>query len=396
MSIASQRARIVVVGAGPVGLAFAIAAARIPRTEVVVVERTQLNVGSIRSERFDHRVYALSTASIKFLKQIGSWDRIPQERIASIDRMRVFSDTDEGKTPLPSITFDSGASLAHIVEHRALMWSLCAAGFDEVIPTPIYSSAKSLSLDSGKRFLTLDNGKTLEADLIVAADGRHSQIRALAGIDIVTKDYGIDGVIANFAVEKPHGHIAHQWFSPDGVLAYLPLPKNQISIVWSVAHEKAQSLAALDDAAFCEAVAAAGQHTLGTLSLASPRDAVPLIRQRALDWVQPGLALIGDAAHAVHPLAGQGANLGYGDAAALIDVLRHRGRLAGVGDLAVLRRYARARAEPTAAMAETTDRLQTLFLSDAAMAKWLRRTGFSWFNRAPLVKRIATEYAMTS
>ncbi len=393
-----KKFRILVVGGGPVGLAFALAASRLRDVEVVVVERAATDTPALPSTHFDHRVYALAPTSIALLESIGVWPRIASARITPIDQMRVFADAEQNtqseQAPLPEIEFGIGAPLAHIVEHAVLMEALHqGVGESAIVFKPGERVAAMETTKTGRR-ITLASGEILDADLLIAADGRQSQIRQFAGIDVVEKDYASDGVVANFVATKPHGNIARQWFSPEGVLAYLPLPDNQISIVWSVAHAFATKLGALDDARFAERVADAGGHALGVLTLASPRDAVPLKRLRALQWVKPALALIGDAAHAVHPLAGQGANLGFGDVSVLVDILASRSAMSRIGDLALLRRYARARIEAAVAMAETTDRLHGLFLSEAAVAKWLRRQGFGWFNRAAPIKRLATEYAI--
>lgn len=394
-----QRESIVVVGGGPVGLSFALAASTLPSIDVTVIERNA--VAPIASAPFadatyDHRVYALSPQSAEFLTRLGVWSRIPAEHKTPIDGMCVLGDTDAATEPLPKINFERGMPLAHIVEHRALMSALVSATVDAGLRLIEGHTVDGLSAAdaNGASFISLAGRASIEARLVVGADGRGSQVRRLAGIDVIEKDYASDAVVANFAAERPHGNIAMQWFSANGVLAFLPLPGNQISIVWSTSRARGAELLALDDAAFAGVVAAAGGNRLGKLKLASAREAIALKRVCAQTWVRPGLALIGDAAHAIHPLAGQGVNLGLGDAQQLVAELASKGPFSGAGDMAVLRRYARNRAESAALMAETTDYLQMLFLRDDRMAKWLRRNGFTWFDRLPVVKRMATEYAI--
>ena len=230
------------------------------------------------------------------------------------------------------------------------------------------------------------NQTTLGAELLIAADGGASGVRSMAGITFSLKDYDSDGVVANFRAERSHGGVARQWFSPNGVLAYLPLPGDQVSIVWSVSAGRATELAALEAKAFSAAVAAAGNHTLGELTLTSSRARIPLKRMMANEWVRPGLALIGDAAHSIHPLAGQGANLGFADVSALFSVLVDRSPLSNIGDLALLRRYERARREDALAMGEITDNLRSLYLSDSFVAKVMRREGLNIIDRLSATK----------
>jgi 2-polyprenylphenol 6-hydroxylase len=397
---------VIVVGAGPVGIACALAL-RKHAAKVSVLDRRPLATDALDAN-FDHRVYALSPASRALLQSLGVWSRIDIARLTPIDRMQVWSDADAGAgsdaTPtaassLPRIDFEEGQPLAWMVEHKALMAALAGTlhasdiGF-EVVPS---MHALSDADAAGKRVLQFEDGVERSCDLLVGADGRQSQIRTLAGIDVETKDYLSSAVVANFACAKPHGGTAFQWFSAEGVLAYLPLPGNRISIVWSVSTARAAELqvqARESMSEFAASVARAGHERLGALECISPVDIVPLNRVLAREVVKPGLVLVGDAAHGIHPLAGQGANLGYGDVSALEHEIANRGALAGIGDIALLRRVARARAEPTVAMAETTDRLQGLFSRGDNVSKWVRRTGFAAFGRSALMKHLAMGHAM--
>ena len=397
--------RVVVVGGGPVGCAFALAASRaIAGAEIVLVERNEPPVADqaqtqAPGPQFDHRVYALSPQSISLLSEIGVWQRISTDRLTPVDTMHVSGDADTPAKTLPRIDFSHGAPLAHIVEHKTLMAALYDALAETGVKTIFGTTVTSMSIHGAQHALALADrtqaiGEMLQVDLVVAADGRQSRIRELAGIEIDAKDYASVGIVANFACERSHGNVARQWFTPDGVLAYLPLPHNEISIVWSVTRLFAESLPAFGDPAFAMAVANAGHLALGNLTATSPVEAIPLKRVTARQSVKPGLALVGDAAHAIHPLAGQGVNLGFGDVRSLIEVIRNRPTMAGVGDMATLRRYARAQSGATAAMGETTDCLHTLFSSNDNVAKWVRRTGFEWFNRSGLVKRLVTDYVV--
>jgi ubiquinone biosynthesis UbiH/UbiF/VisC/COQ6 family hydroxylase len=401
--------RIVVVGGGPVGLAFAICAAQsMSNTEVVVLERSpgRMALTDLADESvYDNRVYALSPQSIALLEGIDVWSRLPSGRITPIDEMRVASDADNvdadniataAAVVLPSIRFARGAALAHIVEHHQLVVALNRVLAENDVVIKYSTTLDSMTVNGSRRVLALTDGTSLEADLVVAADGRQSAVRKLAGIDAHVKDYASVGIVANFTCEIPHANIARQWFTPDGVLAYLPLPKQQVSIVWSVAQAHAATLPQRDSPDFADAAAKAGHHSLGRLTLSSLVEEIPLKRITAHHTVAPGLALIGDAAHAIHPLAGQGVNLGFADVQSLVDLLASRSEFSAVGDLTVLRRYARARSEAAVAMGEATDFLHALFSRNDNVSKWVRRAGFSWFDRSTWAKRVATEYAARS
>ncbi len=397
---------VIVVGAGPVGIACALAL-RKHAANVSVLDRRPLAADGMDAN-FDHRVYALSPASRALLQSLGVWSRIDASRLTPIDRMQVWSDADAcagaDATPttassLPRIDFEEGQPLAWMVEHKALMSALAGALDASEVSFEVVPSIRALSdADvAGKRLLQFEGGLEKRCDLVVGADGRQSQSRARAGIDVETKDYLSSAVVANFSCAHPHGGTAFQWFSAEGVLAYLPLPDNRISIVWSVSTAHAvelQALARESMSEFVACVARAGHERLGALECISSVDVIPLNRVLARELVRKGLVLVGDAAHGIHPLAGQGANLGYGDVSALEHEIANRSGLASVGDFALLRRVARARAEPTVAMAETTDHLQGLFKRGDNVSKWVRRSGFAAFGRSALMKHLAMGHAM--
>lgn len=393
--------QIVTVGGGPVGAAFAIAAAiRLPQVNVAMIERGAapfvpiVPIVPTDGDTFDHRVYALSPTSIALLEAVDVWRRIAPERLTPVTAISVWSDADNRAANLPKIHFDQGAPLAVIVEHRAIVAALYEVLTESRVERLMNVSVDAMHSVGHQRHLSLSNGRLIKADIVVAADGRQSQTRELAGIDVSLKDYDSVGIIANFHTQHPHGNVARQWFTPEGILAYLPLPSGQISIVWSVGSQFAKSLPDWASTDFVEAVAHAGKRTLGRLTLASPVEAVPLQRSLANRCVAPSLALIGDAAHAVHPMAGQGVNLGFGDIRILVDTLANRSAFAGLGDEALLRRYARGRAEATVAISEATDCLHTLFSRNDIVSKWIRRDGFGIFDWAKPIKRLATDFAV--
>ena len=288
-----------------------------------------------------------------------------------------------------------GQPIATIVEHAALMFALeHAIARNDRIHMCRGAAPKAMHVVGNQHELEMADGSVVRADLLIGADGSRSQIREWADISAVTKDYESDGIVANFHTEFAHGDVARQWFANDSVLAYLPLPQKQISIVWSVAKAKSAALKEITDDQFCATVATAGCNALGKLTLASPIARFPLARVTAQRWTAPGLALMGDAAHAVHPLAGQGVNLGLSDARTLFELLRERSKFSAIGDPLVLRKYERARREATLAISQVTDKLRALYMSDAKTAGWVRNEGLALLNNLPQAKAVLINYAI--
>ncbi len=418
-----MKSHITVVGAGPVGLAFALAAARnasaIRGVRVTLIERQTLALARplgdappSGAKHFDTRVYAISPGSKTFLESVGAWQKIPNERITDVRAMQVWGDevgkevdgkgdNEAGKNAgeKNNICFEESVAVAHIVEHTVLMNALIerlhasiAAG--DNIRVIDNESVAAISEQKTHRTLRLSGGAEISADLIVGADGAHSGIRGLAGITAKTFDYESDAVVANFKTTLPHENIARQWFLGDSVLAFLPLPDQQISIVWSVTKMRAAELLSLDAETFAETVAATSSHALGELTLMSKTSRVALKKLTAHNWVQPHLALIGDAAHAIHPMAGQGANLGFADARALVLALQKRSSFSAVGDMRVLREYERARREDAATMGMVTHGLRELYLSDFKPLKRVRNRGLNVLNKMPWAKSLVMNHAM--
>jgi ubiquinone biosynthesis UbiH/UbiF/VisC/COQ6 family hydroxylase len=374
---------VLVVGGGPTGLALAAALAQ-GELAVAVLEPRPPEAPS-EDDPWDARVYAISPGVAAFLERCGAWARLPRSRLARIETMRIFGD--EPGARLEFDAYEAGLrELAFVVEHRRLhhaLWEQArAAGARLVAP----ARWTGLELGAEAARLRLEDGTELAARLLVGADGADSRIRARAGFEVRARPYGQHAVVANFACERPHEGVAYQWFRRDGVLALLPLAGERVSMVWSLAEEKARRLLGLDPAALAAEVAQASGGVLGALRAIAPACAFALRLQRVTQFTKPRVALLGDAAHNVHPLAGQGLNLGLRDARELAEVLRLRGPFSDCGEASLLRRYERARKEDVLAMQWTTDALQRLFNNDAAWLAWLRNTGLGLVDRLPLLK----------
>jgi 2-polyprenylphenol 6-hydroxylase len=248
--------------------------------------------------------------------------------------------------------------------------------------------------DRDHAMLTLDDGRELTARLVVGADGVDSWVRECAGIAASAFEYRQTGVVANFAITRPHEGTAFQWFRPDGVLALLPLPGDRVSMVWSAQEDWARELLSLPADALTEEVERAAGGLLGGLRVLNDAVGFPLLRQRVERLVEPRAALIGDAAHNIHPLAGQGMNLGLRDARELATVLATRGAQNDCGDYRLLRRYERARREDITALEVTTHTLEKLFENRAVWMAALRNFGLSLVNAQPLLKNALVRHAI--
>jgi len=311
---------IVIVGAGLVGASFARALDGAGLRLALVDPGTPPPV----SDDWDSRIYAISPGSAAFLASIGAWQALDTSRVQAVRRMEIFGDAPDAR--LTFSAYDTGvAELASIVESGRLqraLWDGLAAQRDLRRIAP----ARCSGLEIGEReaTLALESGERITAKLVVGADGASSWVRERAGLVAVASAYGQRGVVANFACGVEHHGTAYQWFRPDGVLAYLPLPGARMSMVWSTPDEHAESLLALAPDALSAEVAEACRGVLGKLEVLTPPAAFPLQLLIAERVVASRVALIGDAAHVVHPLAGQGVNLGFGDARVLAEVVRGR------------------------------------------------------------------------
>jgi 2-polyprenylphenol 6-hydroxylase len=383
---------VVIVGGGLVGLALARALAG-SGLDLALVEPRPPRGNEPPENSWDSRVYAVSPGSAALLERCGAWQRLASERVTRVEAMRVYGD--RAGVCLGFDAYDAGLrELAFIVEGDRLHRALWAAVREQELK--IFCPADWTALDIGADYarLRLDNGTDIRARLLIGADGADSRVRTAAGIAVTPGEYGQLGVVANFSCERPHRNIAYQWFMREGVLALLPLPGNRVSMVWSIAQERGRELLVLAAQDLASEVEVASRGALGALSLVTPAAAFPLRLQRVKELVKHRLALVGDAAHNVHPLAGQGMNLGLRDARVLADTLAGRGAWRDCGDYALLRRYERARKEDVLAMQLTTDGLQKLFANDAVFLSGARNFGLMLADRLPFIKSFLMHHAV--
>lgn len=390
---------VIIIGGGLVGSACALGLKN-AGLNVALVERHPPQI-VYTGTQFDSRIYAISPSSEALLTQIGAWDKLPESRLTPVYDMRIFGDDNQARLTLSAYQ-QAVSHLATILESTTLQQGLWHA-LNESTHVDIFApvACQDLHFTSTHATLTLTNGDQLQAALIIAADGSESWTRQQAGIQASVSWYHQKGVVANFRTQKAHHSMARQWFYPESILAYLPLPNRYLSIVWSCFDTEAERIKNLNPQDFCQKVAEAGHFSLGDLELVTPPQAFPLRLMNVEKLVSSRLVLIGDAAHLAHPLAGQGVNLGFEDVIDLIDVLTNRGGYQDVGQIGLLEQYARRRYESIRSLQLVTDGLQKLFNQDLnlpktfhPLIKTLRNRGLTLTEKLPFLKYFLISQAL--
>ncbi len=401
---AAQRYDVAIVGGGPVGASFGallLGAEPSPRSRVLLVDRDDPVAGNAASAapaagaaQRDLRVFALSRSSERILRAAGSWPAIAAGRCAAYQRMHVWPESVAPRSP-GALTFDAALldepDLGWIVEHAALQ-SAAAGAFHARGGVTLAGRVESVLFEDQCVRLR-GPGLDVEAKLLVGADGARSTVRRLAMLPAESQDYSQLAIVATVHCEHPHEHTAWQRFLGHGTLALLPLAGGECSIVWSLAEADARARLALEPAAFSAALTEASDGVLGTLTLASDRLTFPLRRLQASTYIRERCALIGDAAHVVHPLAGQGLNLGLLDAAALAESLT---AAAGEdpGALRVLRGYERWRRHENELMSTALDLFNRFLAFGRDPAGRLAQRTLGWVDAATPLKRLLVERAL--
>jgi ubiquinone biosynthesis UbiH/UbiF/VisC/COQ6 family hydroxylase len=379
---------IVIVGGGLVGASLA-AALKHSGLRLALVEGQPLP--NLDSE-WDSRIYAFTPGNVAFLHECGAWQRLDKSRVQQVEEMRVFGD---GGSKLNFSAYEIGApELAFIMESRLLQHALWQGLLEQSNLTllhPAQCAALSVLEDAAR--LTLKDGREIRAKLVVGADGRDSWVRNQTNMPEVPTPYHQHGVVANFNISKAHRGIAYQWFTPDGILALLPLPGKRISIVWSVTPEQSAELLALTHEEFSARVSEASNRTLGELQVITAPASFALRVLNLAHLATPRVALIGDAAHNIHPLSGQGVNLGLRDVRELVQVLQQRGDV-DCGDLRLLQRYEKTRQNDIMSMQLTTDTLKNLFINHNPLLSTLRNLGLTATNKIAPLKKMLVRHAL--
>ncbi len=393
MEMANRSYDVVIVGGGMVGATLACALGD-TALRVAVIDPVAAPT-EWADEAFDIRVSAITRATERVFANLGAWEGMVTRRVAPYREMRVWDATGSG-----SIHFDAAEvgepDLGHIIENRVILAALLErmAQFDNIeLICPAEPGV--LEVNTGSARLTLKDRRTLEARLVVGADGSASWVRDRVGIPVRGWRYDQTAVVCTVKTSRHHQDTAWQRFMPTGPLAFLPLPEGYSSIVWSTTPEKAEALVAMESGRFLDELQHAFGEPLGRMESVGPRGAFPLSLQHAERYVEQRIALVGNAAHTVHPLAGQGLNLGVLDAAALAEVvLTAETERRDIGALKTLRRYERWRKGDNVAMLAAMDGFKRLFSNDVAPLAWGRNLGLRVTDHLSPVKRFFMRRAL--
>ena len=375
---------VIIVGGGMVGATLAVALSEHTSLKIAVIEAFEPKSIS-KHDVPDLRVSALTLASETLLKNLNIWQHLMPSRISQFSDMKVW------ETSASALHFDCAeigeSHLGHIIENRHLQQA-CIARCQQISNIDLLCPATPISRTDNT--LKLEDGRTFTADLIVGADGAHSSLREWANIKVHGWDYQQTAIVCTVTTENPHQHTAWQRFLSEGPLAFLPLADpNQCSIVWSNSTEEAELLSQLNDDTFKNTLEKAFEHKLGDITQISKRARFPLKLRHADHYIEQGFALVGDAAHTIHPLAGQGVNIGFLDAATLAEIVidaHSKGR--NIGSLHTLNKYQRRRKADNVAMQLTMELFKRTFGSDLAPIRWARRFALKIVNNSSLLSNL--------
>ncbi|TFW32023.1 FAD-dependent monooxygenase [Massilia horti] len=394
------RSDVCIVGNGAIAKTAALGFAQAGHTVTLLAPpaRPAPAIASSAGDKpWDVRVYALNHTAHNLLTALKVWGALDLARVAPIDSMVISGDGAHAG----GLMFDAfGAhvgTLAWIVEDSNLNQALDAALKFAHNVQFVSGRASRLVAGQDSARVELEAGTAIESTLVIGADGRESWVRGQCGIGMDYRTYHQRAIVANFSCDKPHHGVAYQWFTcSEGIIALLPLPGQRVSLVWSAPEALADILM---DESLGELAIRLGEYAenkLGPLKPLQPEvaKAVPLALVRPHSVVAPRVALIGDAAHAVHPLAGHGMNLGFGDVVDLLKVIHEREDQRSIGDERVLARYARARKEEVLLMQLTTDGLERLFSANLEPLRVVRNLGLNLLDKLPIVKRRLMAHAM--
>ncbi len=387
----SVEADIIVLGAGLVGLSAAIAFAKQSKS-VVLMDAKPVKIE--KKQAWDERIYALTLGTELWLKTLNVWQHVDLNRVNAIHTMYLWDETGDDRLVLS----DSDANLSKlgmIIENQNLVHALWQQV--QALDVTVITDAKCKFLEYTEQHITLnlENDTKVSARLLIGADGVNSWVRGQVNIAVKQKDFEQTAIVANFLAEKNHQNIARQWFAPHATLALLPLPDKYVSMVWSVSTEKANELLDLSSKQLAAAVQAQSQDALGDLKQVGKTLSFTLSQQTAVQLIAERAVLVGDAAHQIHPMAGQGVNLGFRDVMDLQDLLFIAHAMQDIGEHNFLRKYERARGMDIASMNTLTTGLDYLFASDTGLVKKLTHWGLRQLNHQTTIKKLLIQHAAT-
>jgi len=389
----SKQYDVVIIGGGMVGLTLACALGQQEFNVAVVEANEPFDIQA--GDEYELRVSAISKSSQQVFQNINAWQGMLQRRASPYQSMHVWDATGEGKIHFDAA--DLGIDvLGHIIENRAVQFSLyeqCQKLHNVELLCP--QQVKDIHYTELQSEVILDDDRCITTKLLVGADGANSKVREVAGILINKSAYEQKGVVAIVKSTQDHSSTAWQRFLPTGPLAFLPLSDGRCSIVWSAEDERADELLAMDDESFSRELEQEFDYTLGKVESIGQRAAFPLIRRHADEYVKKGLALIGDAAHTIHPLAGQGVNLGILDAAALAEVIvTARAKGQNIASLTTLRKYERWRRADNSLMMYSMSGFKNLFSNEQSSLSFVRNAGLNLVNSMGPVKHKFMRHAL--